>query len=379
MRRFGFLGFQSLDQIMAVRKGSTTGFDYLRIGLSLGVLLVHCLWIADPTGWRFAWTSWLGGIERSILPAFFILSGFLVLGSLYRNNVPQFIALRLVRLVPALAVEITLTALVIGLIFTTLPVGEYLRSAEFHAYFLNLVGDIHYTLPGVFHGALLNVQLWTIPFELECYIMIVTLAVLGVFQHRKLFIVLLVTCTIGATILSYHNGWPTLQSVVSGRVLVFGFLYGCSLYVFKDSIPYSKYLFAASCAATYILFSIPHATFLGLIPLSYATVYFGTLKLPRIPFGDLSYGVFLFHFPVAVLVFQVAHQAISWEALAIIVLLLSGMFAFGSWTLIERPVLSRKLEVLRIVDKVTQIIVKATVGQGGIPGPSVIPRRDWLT
>lgn len=364
---------------MSVRKGATTGFDYLRIGLSLGVLIVHCIWLADPNGWRFIWSSWPGGVERSILPAFFILSGFLVLGSLYRNNIPQFVALRLVRLLPALAVEITLTAFIVGLAFTTLPVGEYLRSSEFHAYFLNLLGDIHYTLPGVFHGALLNVQLWTIPYELECYIMILALAVLGFFQRRKFFIALLLACTVAATILSYRNGWPTLQSVVSGRVLVFGFLYGCAIYLFRDDVPYNKYVFLVACVATYILFSVPHATFLGLIPLSYATVYFGTLKLPHIPFGDLSYGVFLFHFPVAVVVFHLAHQHIMWEALAAIVLLITGIFAYGSWVLVERPMLMRKREVLKMVDKLTQMIVKVARGHASIPGPSLAPRGDRLT
>ena len=73
---------------------------------------------------------------------FFALSGFLVTGSLGRTRLHQFVTLRVIRLIPALAVEITLSAVIIGLIFTTLPASEYLTSKGFYAYFLNIVGDI---------------------------------------------------------------------------------------------------------------------------------------------------------------------------------------------------------------------------------------------
>lgn len=349
--KLGVFEAQSLDQVMIARKGHTTGFDYLRIGLSLAVLFVHCLWISDVAGWQWLWSSWTGPIERSILPAFFILSGYLVVGSLYRNTLPQFVALRVVRLVPALAVEISLTALVLGLTFTTLSTSDYLRSSEFHAYFLNIIGYIHYTLPGVFGGQQLNVQLWTIPYELECYVLIVTLALLGLTHRRKLLLSLLVAGCVAGSILSYRHGWPTLQSVVSGRVLVLGFLAGVAVYLFKDRIPYNKYVFLASCAATYMLFTIPHMNFLGVIPLAYATVYVGTLKLPKVPFGDLSYGVYLFHFPIAFTLYQMSGATLAWWELTPLVIAITGLFAMGSWTLIEHPTLKRKKQVLAFVDR----------------------------
>jgi peptidoglycan/LPS O-acetylase OafA/YrhL len=349
--KLGVFEAQSLDQVMAARKGHTTGFDYLRIGLSLAVLFVHCLWISDVAGWQWLWSSWTGPIERSILPAFFILSGYLVVGSLFRNSMPQFVALRVVRLVPALAVEIVLTALGLGLVFTTLSTSDYLRSPEFHAYFLNIIGYIHYTLPGVFGGQQLNVQLWTIPYELECYVLIVTLALLGLVQRRKLLFSLLIFGAVAGAALSYRNGWPTLQSVVSGRVLVLGFLAGMAIYQFRDRIPYNKYVFLASCAATYILFAVPHMNFLGVIPLAYATVYFGTLKLPKVPFGDLSYGVYLFHFPIAFTLHQVSGGTLAWWELTPLVIAITGLFAMGSWTLIEHPTLKRKKQVLAFVDR----------------------------
>lgn len=371
-----FSDIQSLDQVTALRKGHTTGFDYLRIGLSLGVLFVHCLWISNVVAWHWLWSSWPGPIERSILPAFFILSGYLVVGSLLRNSLPQFVALRVIRLMPALAVEVVLTALGLGLVFTTLTSHDYLRSPEFHAYFLNILGDIHYTLPGVFGGQQLNVQLWTIPYELECYVMIVALALVGVVRRRKLLLTMLITGAIAFSILSYRDGWPTLQSVVTGRALVLGFLAGAAIYLFRDKVPYTKYLFFASCVATYALFAIPHLNYLGLIPLAYATIYFGTLKLPRVPFGDLSYGVYLFHFPIAFALHRATGGAMPWWILTPIVLATTGLFAMGSWLLIEQPTMKRKCQMLSVLDRLSD-----SLSSGKRPADIVVPAVNarWMT
>lgn len=378
MRKFGFTRSQSLDQIMVARRGNTTGFDYLRIGLSLAVLLVHCIWISWVAGWTWIWSSWPGPIERSILPAFFILSGFLVLGSLFRNSLPQFVTLRAIRLIPALSVEVVLTAFGLGLVFTTLSTSDYLRSGEFHAYFLNIVGYIHYTLPGVFDGKQLNVQLWTIPFELECYITLVALAVFRVINRRKLFLALLVVATVAGTVLSYRNGWPTLQSVVSGRTLVLAFLYGLAIYLFKDRIPYNKYLFMASCAVTYAAFALPHMSYLGLPTLAYATIYFGNLRLPKIPFGDLSYGIYLFHFPIAMTVHHVTRGALPWWAMTLVVTVITGCFAMLSWKLIEEPTLKRKKQVLALVDRMSAQVSR-TLGRQPMPVGTRAPvSRRWI-
>ncbi|WP_414437308.1 acyltransferase family protein [Burkholderia multivorans] len=63
--------------------GFTTGFDYLRIVLSLGVVVWHSVSYAGNIELaKYLWTGpfrFLGGI---ILPAFFALSGFLIAGSL---------------------------------------------------------------------------------------------------------------------------------------------------------------------------------------------------------------------------------------------------------------------------------------------------------
>jgi peptidoglycan/LPS O-acetylase OafA/YrhL len=63
---------------------------------------------------------------------FFALSGFLVIGSAFRTRrVLPFLTLRFFRIFPPLLVEVTLSAVVIGAIYTTLPLDGYYTSKGF--------------------------------------------------------------------------------------------------------------------------------------------------------------------------------------------------------------------------------------------------------
>ena len=87
----------------------------------------------------------------ALLVTFFALSGFLVTGSAIRTRtIRQFFANRALRICPALSVEVTLSAIVLGAIFTVLPLQDYFSSAGFFRYFGNIFGFVEFTLPGVF-------------------------------------------------------------------------------------------------------------------------------------------------------------------------------------------------------------------------------------
>ena len=136
----------TFDQVIKASKVHTTGFDYLRVGLALAVLCFHVIYVSNHALSGWLWRSWFAPFYLGVLPAFFVLSGFLVSGSLFRNSVPQFLSLRALRIFPALAVEITLSALVLGLLVTApadrrLPrivrisclLSQYLRRYPLHA------------------------------------------------------------------------------------------------------------------------------------------------------------------------------------------------------------------------------------------------------
>src|SRR5271163_3388460 len=83
-----------------------TGFDYLRIVLAVSIALWHAFIGTHGEIWTnsILETQWKLPI-RFLVPSFFSLSGFLIAGSLERSTIRVFIGLRILRIVPALAVD----------------------------------------------------------------------------------------------------------------------------------------------------------------------------------------------------------------------------------------------------------------------------------
>ncbi|SHN38015.1 Acyltransferase family protein [Duganella sacchari] len=174
---------------MTETNNRASGFDYLRLILSLAVILWHSYVLSEGRDAAHDLSQFFLVPVRSILICFFALSGFLVAGSLLRcKTLFMFLGLRVVRIVPALFLEVTISALLLGPLVTTVPLSTYFSSQEFHSYFLNIAGIIHYTLPGVFETnpfpKVINGQLWTIPWELECYVALSLLSLVGIVGRR---------------------------------------------------------------------------------------------------------------------------------------------------------------------------------------------------
>ena len=162
---------RSIGNVLKESRGIGPGFDFLRVALAFSVLFYH-----EPGSFTATPHINDGPIEsmigRCILPMFFGLSGFLITGSALRLKLPDFLINRGMRIFPALCVEIMLSALIIGPIFTKLSLFQYFTSRSTYHYFTNIVGLINYALPGVFYQnptSTINISLWTIPFELGCY------------------------------------------------------------------------------------------------------------------------------------------------------------------------------------------------------------------
>jgi peptidoglycan/LPS O-acetylase OafA/YrhL len=379
-------GMTTVKDRMDRTGGFTTGFDYLRIILSISVLTWHSIWISTGSVAldQSIWTGPYRFLPAAILPLFFALSGFLVAGSLLRNRIHQFVTLRVLRLIPALAVEITLSALLVGLVFTTLPAREYLTSRLFFMYFFNIIGHIQYYLPGVFHDnpvqGVVNGQLWTIPYELKCYLALIVLAVLTLVKRPGLFAILVVGFLLAQTAWLYLGHPLATDEHVPGRVLTFSFLAGVAIYLKRDRVPYSHWLGLLSVIAAGALLQFANLSYLAVIPIAYMTVWLGLMRPPAIPFGDLSYGVYLFHFPVEQAIVGAWPQSISWWLLTIIALPLTAICAWLSWNLVEKPTLTRKKFIVGKVDHVwvamTALINRARLLGKTPPPPGVIPGLD---
>ncbi|MDR6873015.1 peptidoglycan/LPS O-acetylase OafA/YrhL [Bosea sp. BE125] len=318
----------------------------MRVALAFAIVAWHTVIVSyGIDGQRSLALGPTRPIWAALLPMFFALSGFLVSGSLERSRTLfGFIGLRLLRLLPALAVESLVAMVVLGSIFTSYTLAQYLTDGNFWAYTSNIFGIIRYYLPGVFlenPTTQVNAQLWTLPYELYCYIAISLLFVFRFYQSTTLLITACIAVQIAVIILIYTRVQVD-EGTVRGPVLVLSFLYGSLLYRLRHIIAWSFNLFALSTAVGSLLLYFPIINALAALPLAYLTVYLGLMNPPKSPIvssGDYSYGIFLYGFPIQQAVSAAFPEFRHWWFNLIVSAPIVFLVAYASWHMIEKRAL----------------------------------------
>ena len=347
------------------------GFDMLRILLALAVILCHAPAVCYPGIDALFWSGPWRPLVCSVVPAFFALSGFLVAGSLERNDLLSFVSLRVIRLFPALSAEVLISALIIGPWVTTLSLPAYLSNPEFHHYFLNMLGDIHYTLPGVFEGQpggnYVNVQLWTVPYELKCYLLLTLAAAVGLAKRPRILMILTVVGLLALTLVRdlHVDTLPRIAAHPPGALLVASFMFGILLYLLRARILYSRWLFLASLVSFAVLVDFAQTMYLASLPIAYATVYIGLTNVRLKVFtmtADYSYGLYLYGFPVQQFLIWLLPDLRIWYVNFLLSTLIAGLFAMASWHFLELRVMQRRKVILGFIQGVRASLVAGITG-----------------
>ncbi|ODM76547.1 hypothetical protein A6X20_29750 [Bradyrhizobium elkanii] len=346
MHVFGSTSMPSLADQLALSRNRPAGFDYMRIALAASIIGLHSTNVTLGLGRALEIQSTLRIGVAMILALFFALSGFLVTASLLRcKSLISFLGLRVLRIGPALAVETTLSAIIIGSVFTELPLAQYVADPKFHAYFLNIVGDIHYELPGVFlHNPLpdlVNAQLWTVPYELWCYVILALLAVLTICFNRVAFLGFMVIAQIGLIGYDIYR-WDEVPIQLRPHLLVFCFLAGVGFYLWRDKVPFNRTV----CLLALVLCAAGMATgrgdALAPVPAAYVACYLGLMNPRRswiVSSGDYSYGLYLYGFVIQQCVAAFGPPVQHWYLNLLISLPLAFGVAVASWHLVEKRAL----------------------------------------
>lgn len=347
-------------------RGIGPGFDFLRIFLAFAIVAWHArnviYWTTDP---QLNTPLWFG--EYSLVPIFFALSGFLVAASGMRLDLKNFLINRGLRILPALALEILFSALLLGPFFTTLPLEQYFRSPLLYHYLTNMVGWVNFYLPGVFTDhpwTMVNGALWTIPYEMICYAVLSLLIVTRWLRSPRsvavctlVLMVLAVICRAvpGLESTFDHGGNTLFDKTVrffftgeQSRLLV-SFLMGICFYSYRQHIPYSRVLFGLAVAVCVVIafagdrswMALPLLRFISIPAMTYLMVYLGVTRVPIVwPYtkGDYSYGVYLYHLPFQQMLYQVFPRV---DALGLFLLSIPTCTAVAalSWHVVEKPVL----------------------------------------
>lgn len=326
----------------------------VRLCLASSVILTHAVWrISDQSGADW-FSPWLGvPISAVAVDGFFFLSGFLVFRSLARRSLGSFMLARLARMFPGLATSVVLTALA-GAWLTSAHGLDYLNgpTAKF------LIGNLtftkgYYELTGVTCGnALCNVNgsLWTLPWEMRCYLILAALSLLGLIVPRRFAAIAVVTLLgalawyltpLGARLEAHHHAGIAYQLEQVARLWSM-FALGCAASIWYRRIPLNPWVALALLGLTVLSAHMPVAFFVRAATIGYGILYCGFRpwsfrhRIGRWP--DYSYGIYIYAFPVMQLVMG-AFPGLNAAELAAINLICVLPIAALSWHIVEKPVL----------------------------------------
>lgn len=346
----------TLETGLLAKGGRDNAFDTIRLLAAASVIFSHAFVlvdgreIAEPL---YRLTEGAITIGRGAVAAFFVVSGLLISMSFDRSrSLARFVSNRALRLFPGLWVCLILLVFVFGPILTTTPIGDYAKSRETLGFLGSFVFfPFSQSVAGVFDGLpgsdAMNGSLWTLKYEVACYVFGALLISTGRFR-----IAAVAVCWLASMIATRILGDPLEQSgpayYFAWMVWLFRF-YGAGmlLYLLKDRIPLSKggalvCLAAVICSAFTPLFTETLATFgaYALIATAFlAARWFKTLTAQ----GDLSYGVYIYAFPVQqALVPCSLETPIPWLTNFLIATPITFLLAWLSWHFVERPALDLK-------------------------------------
>lgn len=292
----------------------------MRLIAALLVVVSHTFPLAGRPAFRITGVEDLGALGVSI---FFVISGFLVTGS-YLRDPKTYLAKRLLRIEPALIASLVVTVVALGFL-TTAPAVEYWPKAGLYVVRNALLYPATYELPGVFQtvpvAGVVNGVLWTLRLEFSFYL------VLLVVRARLPWVLALAgACAVLWLALTFARpDWaaerPSRIAFLIGRN---GFLFfaGAALMITRARVP--LWLGAVSAVAF---------PFVG--PLALPAAVVGLSRPGKLP-ADLSYGIYIYAFPIQQALAAYGQLNLATAILAVL------PFAAASWFLVEKPAMTLK-------------------------------------
>lgn len=349
LKRVFSIGAPRLGEIMSPPDNS---FGVLRLAMASAVLISHSyLYSSGHSEHEPLFKYTCHSLGEHAVQVFFILSGLLVAQSFDRSrNIADFALARALRIFPALIVCVLLTAFVIGPIVTTLPLDEYFSNAGLPVYVAKTIALVSasISLPGVFEtlplAGLVNTSLWTLKYEVLCYIGLGLAGLAGLLSYRwrRISPILVAGFMLFAFLedpVSDTNVYTTLQNV---RYFAVFFSAGVLAYLVRDKLVLSFWGVLPLFAAFYyargtILFEVTTAVFFAYTALWASTFRFGPMRNFSNRF-DLSFGIYIYAGPVQQMLLDF-QPTLTPAAIAVSTFLVAVPLAFLSWVLIEHPAL----------------------------------------
>lgn len=324
--------------------GNNNSLNALRLMMAVLVIVAHSWWL---TGLGPGPAVAGGQLGSWAVVVFFGISGYLITRSRLTATPARFFLARFLRIMPGLAACL----LVVAFIFAPLSAALGRRTydagaaAEYVVRHISLIGTqlgetpIGDTLSGVTGADRWNSPLWTLFWEVFCYLIVGLLA----FTKRELFraavVLLFVASTVCLVLQVFAHGssgdvWTPILAPMTT------FLAGSLLFLFRDHV-------SAGHAAVWMALGTLAVSFMAgnfiafcHLPLAYLIIRFGASPvLHRVGSKfDISYGMYIYGWPVQqLLVLAGLHTVVPLGVFALVSVAATAPVAWLSFVLVERP------------------------------------------
>ena len=327
-------------------------FDLIRLFAALSVVASHMAQHGIVTSQILisfidtAWHAFPG------VPIFFIVSGFLITGSwLTRHGWKPYLKARALRILPALFFSTITTTALLWWFGYTQDVGFEKMAFWFVKQCTGvLVSSTPAALKG-FSGDMPNASIWTLPVEIEFYLLVPLLLLVFIknrFIGFFLIAVLMLFSALLVTFDSFHLykliKHPDIRITLFQHFLWFGL--GVSARLWWPRVkPLFEGQFVYWCMTHLALFvALPKTAVAPLAFTLAAVVLSAAFTRPQMAYkilkgNDISYGTYLYHRPF--IHASVALGMIGWVG-AGVVAGVTAVAAILSWRLVEKPALRLK-------------------------------------
>lgn len=344
-------------------------FDVLRCLLAVSVIFSH--WFVIYYGKGIDTEPFMIFSQNQIdlgsvaVNGFFIISGFLIVRSYkHSSSFLDYLKKRVLRIYPGFFVAFLVSMLLLGPLGTfdvdhpSGNIATYFQLMRKKLLLLNLFTMQAPVAIGCFMTSplphQLNESLWTIQYEFICYLAVPVFAYAGLFRRK--WVVLALFSAFYLLLALQDQARLFLWEDYSGKVishpqymprLFVYFLAGACFYFNRDRIARSYGLVALSLVSLLVV-CVWWKGFNLVAPFALTYLLFYVAYLPSRRFtnftkyGDFSYGIYLYAWPVQQLVMLFIGPKMPLFSLFVISVAVTLVLAYASWRLVEKPFLQLK-------------------------------------
>ena len=324
-------------------------FAAIRLGLALAVVVSHAFSVGtgrvedEPLHRLTGYT-----LGEHAVNGFFAISGFLVTMSFDRRGWRDYVEARALRILPGLVAAVLVVGFLVGGALTRLDLGAYLGSSELWRFIGATLSQLksNTALPGTFQANPFRFPMgtvWTLRYEIFCYLGVLLAGLAGLIRRPGAVLALVAALALG--LIGFDATGMSSKAAETSLRLPLIFAAGAALYVWRDRARVSGLV-----AATFALLTVIAAATPLYKPLLFLATAYGVLWLalaPRLSWPaldlktDLSYGVYLYGWPIQQALQQLA-PGMTPAALLGSSLAVTLAVAALSWFLVEKPALRLK-------------------------------------